>query len=247
VGRLKSSLVRQAEKWANVRIVRPDMLYVLPERDHLSRFFKHFAVDCVFDVGANTGQYGRMLRHFVRFDGPIVSFEPIPALAEVLRTRAAADPAWHVEQIALDSTEREASFHVMEYDQFSSLHAPSTDQPRVFTSKNKVREVIAVRTTTLQRQLETFQEKLGFKRPFLKLDTQGHDLDVARGAGPSLNRFVGIQSELAIKPLYAGAPDFREALDFYAARGFELSAFVPNNAGHFPALIETDCILYRLA
>ena len=36
-----------------------------------------------------------------------------------------------------------------------------------------------------------------------------------------------------------------EALSFFSNHGFELSAFVPNNYGHFPSLIETDCIMFR--
>ena len=77
------------------------------------------------------------------------------------------------------------------------------------------------------------------------MDTQGHDIEVALGAGKLLSEFIGIQSELAIKRIYADAPTYDEALKFYADRGFVLSAFVPNNAGHFPYLIETDCIMFR--
>jgi hypothetical protein len=39
--------------------------------------------------------------------------------------------------------------------------------------------------------------------------------------------------------------DYRVALDFYQAAGFELSAFVPNNFGHFPELVEMDCIMFN--
>jgi hypothetical protein len=31
----------------------------------------------------------------------------------------------------------------------------------------------------------------------------------------------------------------------YTALGFVLSALVPNNGGHFPDLLEIDCIMYR--
>ena len=77
------------------------------------------------------------------------------------------------------------------------------------------------------------------------MDTQGHDLAVAAGAGEELKAFVGLQSELAMVQLYAGSPSYREALDFYASYGFTLSAFVPNNFGHFPRLMEMDCIMFR--
>jgi hypothetical protein len=77
------------------------------------------------------------------------------------------------------------------------------------------------------------------------MDTQGHDLAVAVSAGEELKTFVGLQSELAIVRLYASAPTYREALDYYASHGFTLSAFVPNNFGFFPRLLEMDCIMFR--
>jgi hypothetical protein len=35
---------------------------LLFEQEHLRRFLSHFNVNCVFDVGANAGQYATMLR-----------------------------------------------------------------------------------------------------------------------------------------------------------------------------------------
>ena len=65
----------------------------------------------------------------------------------------------------------------------------------------------------------------------------------ARRAGVALSQFAGIQSELSVRRIYEGAPSFSDSIDFFNQHGFELSAFVPNNAGHFPLLIEVDCIL----
>lgn len=57
--------------------------------------------------------------------------------------------------------------------------------------------------------------------------------------------FVGLQSELAVANLYDSSVDFREALTVYQELGFTLTALVPNNAGHFPRLLEVDCIMIR--
>ena len=54
-----------------------------------------------------------------------------------------------------------------------------------------------------------------------------------------------MRAELAIRRLYEGAPDFSEALSVLRSKGFEPSAFVPNNEGHFPEMYEVDCILYN--
>ena len=242
---LKRRLANWVERRTRCLILREGQAHLLPERLHLKRFFEHFGVDCVFDVGANAGQYGRELREGVGFAGPIISYEPIPELAAHIGARAAKDPNWHVESLALDREAGPASFHVMAADVFSSLNAPAPDQPATFDDMNRVARQIEVMRSTLALELPKWRERLGFRRPFLKLRTQGSDLAVAQGAGKSLAEFVGLQSELAVRRLYAGGPNFEEMLSAYRDLGFELSAFAPNTAGHFPDLIETDCIMYR--
>jgi FkbM family methyltransferase len=233
------------EKAFDVHLVYRGKVAPVFEQDHLNQFFKHFQVDCVFDVGANAGQYARMLRNAVGYQGPIISFEPIPELARQLREEARTERSWFVEELALDEKEGQASFNVLAGNQFSSLHSVSRTGAEFFERQTQLTRQIDVRTSTVATQLRNYREQLGFKRPFLKMDTQGHDLAVANGAGEQLRQFVGLQSELAIKRLYDDSPGFEEALDYYRARGFELSALVPNNFGHFPRLLEIDCIMFR--
>lgn len=223
----------------------PDELHSAFGRIHLRRFFSHFGIDCVFDVGANQGQYASMLREKVGFAGDIISFEPIPELADELKARAAADGRWHVEQLALDREAGPATFHVMQESVFSSLRRPSADQLGIFDDGNRIARSIAVERSTVAAELARFQLQLGFRRPFLKLDTQGNDTAIVQGAGDTLGCFVGVQTELAIRHLYEDSVGFAEALADLQARGFELSAFVPNDVGHFPMLVEVDCVLYR--
>ena len=77
------------------------------------------------------------------------------------------------------------------------------------------------------------------------MDTQGFDVNVVSGAGESIQGFVGLQSELAIKRIYEQSAGYQEAIGVYEKAGFGLSALVPNNAGHFPMLVEIDCIMVR--
>jgi FkbM family methyltransferase len=227
------------------RLVDSRRLNLLPEQTHLRRLLAYLDVDCVFDVGANTGQYASMLRRRAGFRGRIISFEPIPEAASEMQRKAARDPAWTVEQVALADRAGARVFHVMANSQFSSFSSPKTDEVGLFDKLNRPVRSIVVETETLAEAFRRLQAQYGFKRPFLKLDTQGFDVLVLKGAGDVLSRFVGFQSELAIHRIYHQAVDFREALTLYEWLGFELSALVPNNAGHFPALIEIDCIMVR--
>ena len=242
---LKRTIANILERLSGNLIIPPNEVHLGPERMHLRRFFAYFGVDCVFDVGANRGQYARMLREHIGFTGHIISFEPIPELAQALTIDAQADGNWHVEQLALDREPGPTTFHIMHESQFSSLHRPRADQPDIFNEDNRVARSITVERSTVAAELTRFQSKLGFARPFLKIDTQGNDLAVVQGAGDALAKFVGIQTELAIRRLYEDSAGLVESLADLDLQGFELSAFVPNNAGHFPMLVEMDCVLFR--
>ena len=226
-------------------IVRPDSLHLAHEWGHLRRFFSHFGVDCVFDVGANQGQYAVALRERVGFKGPIISYEPIPDIAADLRAMSAKDPNWYVEELALDREAGPAIFNVMRASVFSSLRKPSQNQLGLFEDLNVVHREVEIRRATIAEELPRWRAKLGFSRPFLKMDTQGNDLAVVEGAGSMLRAFVGLQSELAIQKLYEGSTEFVETIAAFRAKGFELSEFVPSNYGTFPVLVEIDCIMFR--
>jgi FkbM family methyltransferase len=215
------------------------------EVDHLQQLFKHCNVDCVFDVGANVGQYATMLRERVGYKGLVVSFEPDPNVAAELTKTAAGESNWQVEELAIAASDGTAEFNVMKSTTFSSLSAPRHDEVDLFTRRNKVTKTLTVVTENLATTVARLRAKFGFSRPFLKLDTQGFDVQIVTAARETVKTFVGLQSELAIKKLYVDSVDFREAISIYEDSGFELSALVPNNAGHFPRLVEVDCIMVR--
>jgi hypothetical protein len=82
-------------------------------------------------------------------------------------------------------------------------------------------------------------------RVYLKLDTQGWDVEVFAGAAGCLDRVVAMQSELSVQPLYEGMPSYQEALEVYSAAGFEVSGMFPLVRDAALRLIEFDCVLVR--
>lgn len=227
------------------RLVSTKKLHVAWEINHLAKLLKYFQVDCVFDVGANYGQYAQMLREKVKYQGLIISFEPIPNAASRLRALARNDPLWVVEECALSTDNGEKIFHVMQDSQFSSLNTPTSDEVKLFEGMNKISRDICVRTESLESALSRMRNRFDIQRPFLKMDTQGHDVSIVKGCPTALKEFIGLQSELSVKKIYQNCVGFMEAISIYQDLGFSLSAFIPNNIGHFPLLIETDCIMVR--
>ncbi|MCC5870717.1 MAG: FkbM family methyltransferase [Gammaproteobacteria bacterium] len=226
-------------------VLREPELYAYWEEVHLRRLFALLGVDCVFDVGANRGQYAQLLRQRVGYTGLLVSFEPIPALARVLRDQAAADPDWVIDESALAADNGAHEFNIMATSEFSSLSTPCHEESGRFRALNRIVDTIAVDTETLGAVQERYASEYAFTRPFLKLDTQGKDLEILAADPVATKRFVGVQIELSVKRLYADAVPMGEALRGLKELGFEVCAFMPTNPGHFPELIETDCLLLR--
>jgi hypothetical protein len=61
----------------------------------------------------------------------------------------------------------------------------------------------------------------------LKIDTQGYEMAVLRGAEKMLPRLAGVQLELSLAPLYEGQTLYLELIDWLRARGFDLWSVIP--------------------
>ena len=225
-----------------LRLAIAGRIHQYPEIQALKRFLSAFAVDCLFDVGANRGQYAMMVRKDAGYKGLILSFEPNPDVFAQLHKAAASDRQWHVFNMALSDFDGTASFNIMAADQFSSLKKPSGQQDAIFADRNKVTKTVEMQCRRLDTLLPELVAQHGFARPFLKMDTQGHDLSVCEGAGAVLTDMLGVQTELGVRPIYEGGTGYRAMIDWLDARGFVPSAFFANNKGHFPRLVEMDGI-----
>ena len=78
---------------------------------------------------------------------------------------------------------------------------------------------------------------------YLKIDTQGYDLEVIRGATESLPHIAAVQTELASQRLYQGMPSYIEVLNALDARGFHLSGVFPVSQDTLLRIIECDAVM----
>ena len=211
-----------------------------PQTVYLQRLFALLKIDCVLDVGANRGQYRDFLRNDVGFEGHIVSFEPLPDHVDAMRARAGTDAKWTIVGCALGARRGQAQFNVMASSTFSSFREPKDCGIDGFRDSNQVTQRIDVAIETLDEVLPDLLEAAQARQVYLKLDTQGYDLEVIRGATASLECVRALQTEASVRPIYEGMPDFPTVLEELRSRNFEPSGIYPNNAGHFPFLVEFD-------
>lgn len=206
---------------------------------------RQLKVNCVLDVGANVGQYGLMLRR-LGYKGHIVSFEPGPETFEKLRATAESDPQWSVYPLALGRTNDSADFHITSMSEFSSFLLPDVNTKLGAFDGAHVSRTEKVVVRRLDAVLDSVSRHVEDQRYFLKMDTQGYDLEVFAGAGEKVNQLVGLQSEIGVVPYYEKMPRLLEAIGVYEASGFEICGLFPvSRQSRTLRVNEFDCIMVR--
>jgi FkbM family methyltransferase len=182
-------------------------------------------VKTVLDVGANTGQWGDLLFE-CGFDGKLISFEAVPFIHAALLAHAnSSGQCWEVAPCAaLGSEPGQLEFNVSANSVSSSaLPMRSRHEEAAPDSAYVRRETVAVER--LDRLATPFLPMHG--QLMLKIDTQGYELNVLKGATGLLERVDCMQLELSLVGLYEGAPTFLEMVSYMHAIGFELFNIVP--------------------
>ena len=200
-------------------------------------------IDLVIDAGANLGQFARELRSFYR--GEIMSFEPVTPIFERLAAGAAADPAWHVYKLALGSQDSTQEINIPESTVFSSLLNPNDYCGEHFGERTRTRRRERITVRRLEGLLAELVPDLARKRIFLKMDTQGYDLEVFKGLGAGMGRVLGMQSEVSLISIYEGMPHWTESISTYEQAGFGVVGMFPVTRDA-ARVIEYDCLLERV-
>jgi FkbM family methyltransferase len=195
----------------------------------------------IFDVGAHVGLAAARYRELFPL-ATIHCFEPFPEAFEVLKSSVGSLTPIEFHNVAIAAAEGQAEFSVNRNSATNSLLA-SHDDAAMYWRKDapKTTNTLAVPTTTID----------GFARQnsissidILKIDVQGGEYDVLKGAGELLRQqAIGlIYMELITAPTYVGQHRMREYLELFDAAGYELFDFYNVNRRD-GRLIQTDIIV----
>jgi FkbM family methyltransferase len=166
----------------------------------------------LFDVGANNGAYTRFMR-LVSSSAQIYAFEPHPRTFAALRDRTVADAKLVLVNKAVSDTEGAIKLYDFAAQDGSTQASLDEDAVRLFTADTVAHDVLA---TTI----DGFMAEQGLREiRFLKIDTEGFDIAVLRGARSALAaRAIGaIQFEFIPANIarHVTMRDFFEVLDGY--------------------------------
>lgn len=175
-------------------------------------------VDAVLDIGANTGQFGRLLRQS-GFAGRIHSVEPLQRAYDRLAATARADERWTAQRAAVGATAGTLTMNVSDNSVSSSV-LPMLDRHEAAAPSARYvaqEEVPAVTVDDI-----VAEHGLTPERTLLKIDVQGYEKAVLDGAAHTLPKFRGVRTEMSLVPLYDGQPLMPEIVAQLGELGFEL-------------------------
>lgn len=195
----------------------------LPE-GRRTRMIEHHGIQTVIDVGGNVGSYGLQLRE-AGFRGRIISFEPTAGAYEALAACARDDGGWTAVRAALGETDGEVTINVAANRAASSSILPMGDLHRRLAPDAGYVATETVPLMTLDRALEG--ELAAGERTLLKMDVQGYEAEILKGACRILGQVDLIECELSFVSLYDGQPLFEEMLALLRSLGFAPVQFSP--------------------
>jgi len=193
----------------------------------------------IYDIGANVGTWSCLAKSI--FPGARVeAFEPLTIHAGRFRQLTAAWPGdVRLHACALGATEGTATMQIMNLTDASSLLPVAAEGRREFNLKAVAQQSVPV----LPLDTIVHRDKLPFP-DLLKLDVQGYELEVLRGAEACLRHARAVICEVSFRQYYEQQPLFPELLRFMSERGFSLHALGEGTALGQP-LIQADALFVR--
>lgn len=194
------------------------------------KLLQHYNIDLVFDIGANKGQYALGIID-AGYKKKIVSFEPLSAVHEVLSTVSKGHTNWSIAPRCAIGAKREEIEINISANSVSSTLLTMLDSHLEGAPESKI---IGKEKVTVWPLDEIGKDYIGTeKNIFLKIDVQGFEQEVLKGATQLIERAKGVEMEISLVSLYEGQKWLLpEVLNFMQQRGFQLRSIVPAFTDH---------------
>ena len=221
------------------RLAQALMLHrVLAGAEHRSVLARD--LETVIDIGANRGQFALAVRRWAS-KARVVSFEPLPGPASVLRNVFSGDDHVLLHQAAIGPRPEHRMIHVSGRDDSSSLLPISSVQTTMFPGTGEV-----ATTEVRVGPLEEFITADELRSPaMLKLDVQGFEYEALIGCESMLPLFDWVYCECSFVELYSGQKLASEVIDWVAERGFALDGVYNPAYDRYGQAVQADFLFLR--
>ena len=194
----------------------------------------------VVDIGANVGWYTLLAAHDAGPGGRVVAFEANPRLAQLVRRSVAVNgfsATTVVEATAVADRSGEVTLHVL------AEHHGSSSIEKDFLAFHDSHETLTVPATTL----DAYVAAHGLQIDLLKIDAEGAEPLIVRGARETIAATPGIQILLEYAPANRGAAETLAEMGFVAQAVSVDSQLVPVAVDRLDEVPSLDMVLFTRA
>ena len=196
-------------------------------------------IEFILDVGANVGQFARDVRRH-EFKERIYSYEPIHASYDKLVNNFKKDANWKGFNLALGMSKGAMEINLSGNSGLSTsfLEMKQEHLSSFPNSRYIGRQIVQI--STISDQIEELGIDPGLVG--LKIDVQGFEMEVLKGAGSLLGKIPIIMFEASLRELYEGEPKLRDMLTFLSTQGHEVTDIFRGISNAHGDLLQVDII-----
>ncbi len=189
------------------------------------KLLQHYNIDLVFDIGANKGQYAKGIMD-AGYGNNIVSFEPLSSVHNIIKEESKKFSNWKVaSRCAIGAKKEEIEINISA-NSVSSTLLNMLDSHIEGAPESKIIGKEKVQVYPLDEIAKEYLKNS--KNIFLKIDVQGFEQEVLKGAKEMLQKSKGIEMEISLIPLYENQNWLLpQILDFMSSNGFQLMSLAP--------------------
>lgn len=195
-------------------------------------------IKVIYDIGASVGTWSLLAKAIIP-EASIEAFEPLPSHCQEFRANFRRVGGTRLHEIALGAENASVPLRVTDFSDASSL------LPLAAAGRSQLGLKELAQVSVEMRRLDDFRGRQDLAMPdLIKLDVQGYEMEVLKGAGDCLSHAKGVIVEVSFDKYYEGQCLFHELVAHLASHQLFLNAL----GDHTPsgrALGQADVLFLR--
>lgn len=217
------------------------LVHELPRLTPQRTWFEQMGIQTVLDVGSYVGSFAYAIRHILP-QVQIYSFEPLQDNYAQLVKNLTPFGNFQAFNTAIGEKAGELEFHRSDFSPSSSALEMGELHRQAFPQ--------TAHSTTLRvpvARLDDYLAKMKLTAPvFLKIDVQGYEDAVLRGAGQVLQQVDYLEIEVSYQPLYSGQVLFDGIHQLLAQAGFRFAGNLDSMLSPLDgSILQSDALFIR--